>query len=272
MDGTNDRDTRESGCQKTYCAVSSREGDTSRYLAFPLRCKSWDCPACRKIKADQYKHRMKLLFDGRKLFFYTLTFEHDIDVAQAWSHVNASWNRLRTVLNRHYGSFDYVRILEAHKKSPYPHLHIISDGNFKPSYFGPAAVSAGFGWQLNKQQVSGAGAADYVTKYLTKEWTNDEAKTYRKQFRCRIISFSRGLLSPAPKSSGWQLLSRTGQLADCIAHIRTDYEWNTLEDGSISYLREGEKTYECTIVWTDRPPNAPGFTLDTWKPDDWIPK
>jgi hypothetical protein len=265
---------REELCKKFFCGVFSNESEVTRYLAFPLRCKSWDCPECRSAKAEEYRKRMLRIDDGRRLWMYTLTYFHSCGAEDAWKNYNAAWNRLRTHARKKYGSFDYIRVLESHTNSPYPHLHIIADIELKPSWFGPAAVAAGFGYQLDSHEISGEGALNYIRKYLTKEWTNEQSWALRKKYRCRIISFSRGLLSPLPQKHGWSQLIVGTNFDTCLEHIRNDYEWTTGKKGLVSYEDIREDFAEITIVWHDRPepPLFPTDFTDKWHPDDWVPK
>lgn len=263
---------REDLCEKYYCAVFKDENDVSRYLSFPMRCKSWDCPTCRSIKADDYRKRMLRVDDGRSLWMYTLTYFHNSGPEEAWKTYNDAWNRLRTHASKKYGTFNYIRVLESHKNSPYPHLHIIADIELKPTWLGPAALAAGFGYQIDTHLITGQGAMDYVRKYLTKKWNNAQGWALRKKYRCRVISFSRGFLSPIPPPTGWSQLLVGSDFEACLEHIRTDYQWRTDKKGVISYENIQEKTAEITIVWTDRPePDLYGLR-DDWAPDDWIPK
>ena len=62
---------RESLCEKTFCAVTHQEGEVHKYLAFPMRCKSWDCPKCRKIGQGSYVRDGAFLLCQRSLFWFT---------------------------------------------------------------------------------------------------------------------------------------------------------------------------------------------------------
>ena len=263
---------REDLCKKFYCSVKQDTVGTTRYLTFPMQCKSWNCPDCRKQKAANYRERMTAFFDGRGLWLYTLTYFHNMTPAQAWGTYNESWNRLRTNLKKRYGSFNFVRVLESHKNSPYPHLHIIADVNIRPTDLGPAAIAAGFGYQLNTQKLTTDRARAYVTKYLTKEWTNAEGWNLRKNYRCRLISFSRGLLSPVRRSGEWQQVIMGTDFENCLDHIRMDYEWRTDARGRELYSKIEDDFAEVTIIWEDVEPGAFRRPDDDWQPDDWLPK
>lgn len=236
-------------CSKYHAACYQDNGDFRRYVAFPMRCKSWDCPDCRRVKAKNYRKRISALFDGRKLFFYTLTYYHSMTPEVAWSTYNNAWNRLRTNLRKQYGRFEYVRVLESHNKSPYPHLHIITDRWFPEHKFGYSAIAAGFGYQIAAKPITGNGAAAYITKYLTKEWTNELAWSYRKTYRCRIISFSSGILSPKISSGDWRIITCALGLGSVIESIRADYLWRSDIDARVMHERINDSSAEISVVF-----------------------
>lgn len=272
MDDGTSRPRREDLCRNFFCSVFQNGIDTTRYLMFPLRCKSWDCPECRKDKAQSYRERMQKLYDGRGLWFYTLTYYHSVSPAEAWATYNAAWNRLRTNLSKQCGHFNYVRILESHNASPYPHLHIIADVKIKPTMLNKAALAAGFGYQMDCKPVTSQGAMAYIVKYLTKEWTNAEGWSLRKKYRCRVISCSRGLLSPERRSEGWKSLLTGSDFGSCLDHIRLDYQWRTDARATVTHELIEPDFAEITVVWTDVDPTLLTRPPDDWQPDDWVPK
>jgi hypothetical protein len=263
---------REDLCSRYFMSLSMDVQGGTRYVAFPLACKSWDCPDCRKVKAQGYRDRMQRINDGRRLYMLTLTYFHSLTPDEAWKSYNDAWNRLRTNLTKRCGSFDYIRVLESHNKSPYPHLHVILDMYIKPTVLGVAAVSAGFGYQIKCKPITTEGAFHYVKKYLTKEWKNKEAWWHRKKNRCRLISFSRGLLSPIPPSSGWKPLVIGTDLECCIDCIRTDIGWRKQQRGVETFKRAYENYYELTVEWHGVHDAHASEEEQAWEPDDWVPK
>lgn len=245
--------------------------EVQRYIAAPMRCNTWDCATCRKIKAEGYRSRMKLLWTRPKLFFLTLTYFHSEGPAKTWATYNEAWNRLRTNLTKQFGSFNYVRILESHKNAPYPHLHLITDKRFPTNVLGPAAVKAGFGYQIKQKPISTDGAILYLTKYLTKEWSNEEGWHLRKVYRCRIISFSRGLLSPKQDRGDWDSLLVGGGFKECLERIANDIEWNVNCIPHVNSEVSRDDFYEVAIAWADRDPTMLVRPADDWEPDGWIP-
>jgi hypothetical protein len=263
---------REDLCRKYYYAVSSKTEEVQRFIAAPMCCKSWDCPACRKIKAKEYNHRLRKMWDFPKLYFLTLTYFHSMSPDEAWSTYNAAWNRLRTNLSKQFGEFEYVRVLESHNNSPYPHLHLITNRRFPESKLGPAAIAAGFGYQISQKTITNAGAAYYIAKYLTKEWKNEEGWRLRKKNRCRIISFSRGVMSPKTGGGNWNSLLVGSALAVCIERISTEISWNAEHYFAIKNEKLLDDYYELTVEWRDDLKRSIQASMDDWSPDDWIPK
>lgn len=240
-------------CGTSYLSVFQENGTVRRYKAFPLRCKSWDCEYCRRVKAKEYKKRIAALFDGRKLFFYTLTYFHNCSEESAWMTYNAAWNRLRTNLRKQYGRFSYVRVLESHSKSNYPHLHIIADKHFPAWKFGQSVIAAGFGYQIAAKEITGAGAATYITKYLTKEWTNEDSWNLRKKAHARIISFSSDLCGDRGRKGVWSILGRQLCLEQCVEHIRTDFIWRSGYDATVTFEAINRDNAEITVIFTECP-------------------
>jgi hypothetical protein len=259
-------------CGSYYAAAESITTDTTRYVSFPLLCKTWDCQKCREVKTRGYLGRMTRLFDGRGLWFYTLTYKHDLSPGDAWRTYSDAWNRLRTHVSKKYGSFNYVRVLESHNESPYPHLHVIADIHIPEKSFGVMAISAGFGYQLQEKKITDTGAKRYLTKYLTKEWKNEEGWKLRRTYRCRLISFSRGLLDRVQRGHEWNLLIRGESLENCIDNIKNAIEWRTSRGAVIIHEKYKSDYYELTLDWTNEHEFTPTRLPDDWEPDDWVPK
>ena len=224
--GTTTPSKPDSLCGQYFCACSKCVDERARFIVFRMTCKSWDCPDCRAEKAKTYQKRIKKMFDGRQLFMLTLTYFHFSSPELMWGNYNKAWNRLRTNLMKQYGRFAYVRVLESHKNTPYPHLHIIVDREFRPTQLGPAAIHAGFGWCLDFSAIRTERARRYVAKYITKQWENDEAWRMRKLYRCRIVSFSSDIRADLPEPGGWSMLMRGDSYDNCRATIQQRIDWD----------------------------------------------
>jgi hypothetical protein len=235
-------DERVSNCGKWFFAATHESGEVTRFISAPVRCHSWNCPICRKAKAAAYRKRMDRLDTLPRLWFYTLTYYHSVSPDEAWSTYNKAWNRLRTSITKLKGRFNYVRILESHKKSDYPHLHVIADVGLGAVEFGRLAIKAGFGYQIRSAPITGDGAKRYVTKYVTKEWTNDTAARLRERHHCRIISFSRGLLSSKKKQDGWRMLLLRGSWQECVDALDVAVNWTNIRK-EVDIFREIDNRY-----------------------------
>ena len=265
--------SREDLCGHFFSPIKRSRGQYTEYAIVPVRCGSWECPTCRRIKSEQYRDRIKALFDGRKLWFVTLTYYHDRSPDDAWRTYNAAWNRLRTNLSKRYGKFSFVRVLESHKSSPYPHLHCIIDRDVPPTVFGPACKAAGFGYQIEIKPVTTSYARYYVTKYLQKEWTNETSLAIIRKRHCRRISFSRDIFKREGRTAGWTALSQPcpRDVADGI--VETDIEWTTT--GKLIPHRIVERDDFCWMSF-EYEPLPDGYYRkdddDAWCPDDWVPR
>jgi len=214
-----------SGCETAFLAIKQKNVGVISYRVFPLRCHSWDCPVCSRIKSAAYRSRMTPIFDGRPLWMYTLTYYHNRPPLEVWRDYSIAWNRLRTAATKKYGEINYARILEHHHQSPYPHLHIIADVNLGDVWLATELCSAGFGYHAKKTPITSAAAATYVTKYLTKPWSNEGCKKIRKILHLRVISFGGSDCVRKRTQSSWSFISRDCDRCAIIDKCDIDRDW-----------------------------------------------
>lgn len=224
------------GCESSFIAIKQKSHGKVEYRVFPTRCNKWDCKVCAKVKAKKYRDRMRPLFDGRKLWMYTLTYYHNREPSEVWREYSVAWNRFRTAAAKRYGSFAYCRVLEHHNLSPYPHLHIIADKEFKAVWMAAELKTAGFGYQAVCKPITSEGAIGYVTKYLSKPWTSENCKRYRRQYRLRIVSFGGGACRRGDIASDWEIVARNISCDNVNHSVCVDRDW----------------TYDRTIKLVDR--------------------
>ena len=248
--------TDSTDCTRGFIAVEQNDGFVARYKAFPMRCKSWDCPYCAKIKADAYKVRMRPLFDSPALYMYTFTFYHNRPEFEVWSEVSKAWNRFRTAAQKKYGGFNYVRILEHHHVSDYPHLHCLIDKRFADVWIAKELKAAGFGYQCKVKPITSEGAIGYVTKYLTKCWTSEPCKNIRRALRLRIISFGGTACTRANPRGQWNLVAMGLGCSEALDTIHTDVQWRYGQSAKVSYENTGFDSYELTIIIPEVGQNA----------------
>jgi hypothetical protein len=134
-----------------------------------------------------------------------------------WKEYSKAWNRLRTAAVKKKGRFSYARVLEHHNQSPYPHLHVIADVDFGDVWLAKELKSSGFGYQCRKVSVTTPEAVTYITKYLTKPWTDEGCKAVRKAMHLRIISFGGSACSVKRFVEPWTVVSR-----NCVRDQVTD--------------------------------------------------
>jgi hypothetical protein len=213
------------GCETAFLGIKQKNFGSISYRIFPLRCHSWDCPVCARVKAKIYKERMTPLFDGRPLWMYTFTYYHNRPPLDVWRDYSRAWNRLRTAATKKYGGINYVRILEHHHQSPYPHLHIIADVKLGDVWLAAELASAGFGYQAKVRSVTSPEAVTYVSKYLTKPWADDGCKKIRRLLHLRIVSFGGPDSHRKRPESDWNLISRDCSRDQIVDKCDIDRSW-----------------------------------------------
>jgi len=179
-------------CGSGVARIYQANENNIKVLAVKLRCGRWDCPSCAAHKARLIQERLKKFLAANKCWMYTFTFYQDKPPEQKWREMPKIWNLFRTRVTQKYGKFSYIRVVESHKKTPYPHLHVVANVDIPESEFGELAVECGFGYQLKKRECD-EKAPYYVTKYLTKEWDNKDSIFLRNKCKIRVVSWSRDL-------------------------------------------------------------------------------
>lgn len=106
----------------------------------------------------------------------------------AYKRLPVLWNRVRVFMQRHViridgknAKWEYLAFVEGQShRNNMPHFHVISSHPC-PIRIKDFAVKRGFGYQAKEKPIDGNGAAEYVTKYVTKGDV-DMPKGFR---RCR---------------------------------------------------------------------------------------
>lgn len=235
-------------CERYFLGVKHEEESFVRYRIFPARCHSWNCPVCARAKAEQYRARMRPFFESGQLFMYTFTYYHKRSPLEVWAEVSRSWNRFRTAAVKRFGDFSYARVLEHHKKSPYPHLHIIADKRLPDTWLNKELLSAGFGYQADCQPVTSDNAAYYVTKYLTKPWTDADCRAMRETLRLRIITFGGKACTKRMSGTPWELIVKATICQDASDAMVRDLEWAHGQNYEKSFEREFDANGEYTFI------------------------
>jgi hypothetical protein len=222
-------------CKNTRTIVISRRGGAGTDIAaITAKCRSWDCPYCRAEKAQQYRYRIKELFGKDKVWLYTFTMYHSKFPIETWQEIAPCWNRLRTALTKQFGAIKYVRVLETHVRSPYPHLHVLMNTLLPTQWLGDELRRAGFGWSATCKRVADSGGIGEVTKYLTKPWKNPQAWIIRKQLKLRLITLSQSTAPIAVQKEDWEVVNHCVNMHEGIARvheiINTEFSaWQDME-------------------------------------------
>jgi len=215
-----------SKCGTQFVAMYQINDKGTDYVITPLKCKRWDCDSCRPKKALFYKSIISECFGNEQIYMYTFTYYHNKSEARTWETYNESWNRFRTAVTKKYGAMKYLRVLETHKESAYPHLHLLTTSYIAPVWFGKEVVQAGFGWSADWKRLDNTGACQYVAKYLTKKWTREDSANLRKQFHLRIVTMSQGLVDKPSHKNRWYVLSRFTTWIKARDNIEKYLNWN----------------------------------------------
>lgn len=233
-------------CGSKFCAIYRPVENGTEYAVVKIRCKSWACRPCRSKKVELYKKIITECFGDVQLYMYTFTYYHSRSEEETWDNYNMSWNRFRTAAAKKYGSIKYVKVLECHKSSNYPHIHVICDTYLSPLWLGAEAARAGFGWSNKWQRFDKRGAAQYVAKYLTKDWPRADSARIRWQKKLRIVTMSQGLVDKIIKIARWWVIASYVPIKLAIQKIQRivsdEYIYN---DRIIEY--DGQSEYQC---WT----------------------
>lgn len=239
------------GCESSFIAIKQKSLGKVAYRVFPTKCNSWDCPDCAKIKAKKYRERMRGLFDGRPLWMYTFTYYHNKPAIEVWREYSLAWNRFRTAAAKRFGGFSYARILEHHHKSPYPHLHVIADKDFGACWMATELKSSGFGYQARCKTISTEGAITYVTKYLTKVWTDEACKSIRRALSLRIVSFGGSACSRISAGDSWNIVTRDRDCDQCCDKCAIDVSWTHGQDAKLISERVVDAFIESVFILED---------------------
>jgi hypothetical protein len=157
---------------------------------------------------------------------YTFTFYHNQPPIAVWRDASKAWNIFRTAAVKKYGGFSYARILEHHHKSPYPHYHVIADVEFGAVWFAKELKNAAFGYQAKITRITSEQAGIYVTKYLTKPWSDQGCKAIRKILRLRIVAFGGSACSRVRTGEPWVFVTRDISRDQNVAKCDIDRSWS----------------------------------------------
>lgn len=217
-------------CYTHYMHLAKLENDVKQEIFIPVRCKSWGCSPCRSIKARIVMDFIKRSFAGQSLFMLTFTDPHRGSALDAWQTLGSRWNLFRTWAVKTFGKFQYVRIIEPHKKGGWPHMHVLVNINMSEPKIRARLKGWNYGYIFDKMEISVTGAAQYVSGYLTKKWPDGLADRYRKESKTRIVQASQSLGAIFKIKSSWSMVTRQVRCDEIYAYVWDVYKARFIND------------------------------------------
>lgn len=160
--------------------------DEQDTLVARARCKMWSCSHCAEVNRKQWRLRVYQAQNtlGDKWAFVTLTAHaYARDGPSSLNNLQNGWKRLSARMRRKFGAFHYIRVYELHADGRW-HWHMLvnfhftdikkrhqKDGKKIPysAWIRDNARACGMGWYTHAENMrTVAGAAKYVTKYMSK--------------------------------------------------------------------------------------------------------
>jgi hypothetical protein len=159
-----------------------------------LFCKSYFCPSCAAKKNYKYNLRIKQNLGDRSWRFLTLTTINDgRNKSSQIKKISKDWNKLRTLLRKHYGSFSYAKVLEVGDKGMV-HLHILIDVYIPIERIRKLWVKYCGAYKIDISKVkSHERIVRYILKYLSKSARSESTNELFYITSCRRITFSRNM-------------------------------------------------------------------------------
>ena len=212
-------------CYSSYLHLRKVQQGIRTDLFVPARCKSWGCEYCRRVKANVVQNFIRKSFDSQQLYMLTFTDPHKGLALDAWKTLGDRWNLFRTWATKHYGKFQYVRVIEPHVKGGWPHMHVLLDVKMSSPEIRTMLKQWGFGFVFDITEMTAGVGAAYVSKYLTKEWPGELANTYRRQSGARIVQASQSLGPIFQHKSEWKMVSHKVNTEE-LKSVVTDLYFN----------------------------------------------
>lgn len=164
-----------------------------------LWCNTWRCSICAPFRARAVRDKF---IDLGKLYelnrFLTLTINPKLKVCEVLNTANEknlymkkAWLKFRMNLKKQVGDFQYLWVMEWHKKEgSFPHLHVMLSTFIPKNRLTSCWNSAGGGFLKIKRAKDDEGLARYCCKYMSKDVILSVAPLARGT---RIWGRSRGL-------------------------------------------------------------------------------
>ena len=240
-------------CNATYHTDLFHSTTETRPIVFPLRCNSYFCTDCARLKRNKLYHRALQHFKNCNVRFMTLTTNKTYYTTdEAIKSIASDWNQFLTELKHRYGDFRFFRVLEISDKLSV-HLHILIN-----EYI-PQELIVRLWTRIHHSNIclikragSYKDAIKYMLKYLSKDMAQPESNSYFYLYQKRRFSFSRHQLPEENKSITFKRLCDTPlsrqQLTDIIRFLyQPDDDSSPPPD--ISHLPQCDQDYFCQLCF-----------------------
>lgn len=208
MTFTEKREILANKCHATSIIIKTKTPEVLKYAAIPLKCNSWLCPRCAPKLKRAWAGAIEMYFANERVRFLTLTMPGLPSAADTWKAAPAAWNRLRGAITRlKRKKIKYVRVLES-TKSGRAHYHILINAYIPALWLQKAAVRAGFGIQHQIKDVQSNGLANYIGKYLSKQWKAADDGEACLAVNARRVQGSRGFKLHRKSGGGSSIFER----------------------------------------------------------------
>jgi len=206
-----------------------------------LRCKRWSCDYCAAINRKYWRKRLYNFINSNdpiQWSFHTFTLPahyRKLPRRTAINFIKRQWQKLLQALNRLYGKFEYVRVVEFHRDGT-PHIHLLAgfnipdidlsksnnrdrqyikklkhkyaivDKNGHKRTYKAILSRLGFGYITNSQNAMGipSKTVAYITKYVTKVELDDEKAANLEGLKLLLVSRGIGKEKPNSDVNDWQ--------------------------------------------------------------------
>jgi hypothetical protein len=119
-------------CQNNQWHLKLYNKKTEEWLAAPFRCLSWRCKTCgSKIARRDYLRTFEAFQKHDQWAFLVLTLhvtkfqEKKLSNQFAYKVINKNFAKLRKRIEREYGRFEFVRVVERTPSNSFPHVNVV---------------------------------------------------------------------------------------------------------------------------------------------------
>lgn len=236
-----------------------------------LRCGEWDCEACAKINAAEWKEHLNARLPDVSQVWYLVTITARGDTRgfiESFTSIRNGIDRLIKRIKVIWGAIEYVRVYEKHPRSNAVHAHMIMSGltpfvqngftvKHRPqtinvinrksrwgcwavkTWFKKTCPQLGMGQQIDVQEIPVSIAVRYVTKYLTKALQSLKIKGLRH------VQVSKGIGSPKTPENDLEWQTQAYITADTVGHK------TVIEDINTGKIIDGDNFWEHTNFYPD---------------------